>query len=91
MQRAISSPLLDDLSISGATSVLLNFTGSSSLTLYEVSEAAQMVAKVRDNGGPVWFLEARDEGHGFRKKPNMDFQFYATVLFMQQTLLKPQN
>lgn len=51
------------------------------------SEAAQMVAKVRDNGGPVWFLEARDEGHGFRKKPNMDFQFYATVMFVRDHLL----
>jgi len=51
------------------------------------SEAEQMVAKVRGNGGPVWFLNAKDEGHGFRKKPNMDFQFYATVLFVRQHLL----
>ena len=51
------------------------------------SEAEQMVAKVRGNGGPVWFLNARDEGHGFRKKPNMDFQFYATVMFVRQHLL----
>ena len=51
------------------------------------SEAEQMVAKVRENGGPVWFLNAKDEGHGFRKKPNMDFQFYATVMFVRQHLL----
>ncbi len=51
------------------------------------SEAEQMVAKVRGNGGPVWFLNAKDEGHGFRKKPNMDFQFYATVMFVRQHLL----
>lgn len=44
-QRAISSPLLDDISIGGATSVLLNFTGGPSLALYEVNEAAQMVAE----------------------------------------------
>lgn len=51
------------------------------------SEAEQMVEKVRGNGGPVWFLNAKDEGHGFRKKPNMDFQFYATVMFIRQHLL----
>jgi len=29
----------------------------------------------------VWYLMAKDEGHGFRKKGNQDFQFYATILF----------
>ena len=51
------------------------------------SEAEQMVAKVRANGGPVWYLNAKDEGHGFRKKPNADFQFYATVMFVRDHLL----
>lgn len=51
------------------------------------SEAEQMVARVRANGGPVWYLGARDEGHGFRKKANVDFQFYATVLFIREHLL----
>jgi hypothetical protein len=30
---------------------------------------------------------ARDEGHGFRKKANVDYQFYATVVFVRQHLL----
>lgn len=51
------------------------------------SEAEQMVGRVRQNGMPVWYLLARDEGHGFRKKENADFQFYATVLFVRQHLL----
>ncbi len=51
------------------------------------SEAEQMVGQVRKNGTPVWYLLARDEGHGFRKKENADFQFYATVLFVRQHLL----
>ena len=51
------------------------------------TEAQQMVAVVRKNGTPVWFLMARDEGHGFSKKKNVDYQFYATVLFIQQFLL----
>jgi len=51
------------------------------------TESQQMVATVRKNGTPVWFLMAKDEGHGFSKKKNVDYQFYATVLFIQQYLL----
>jgi dipeptidyl aminopeptidase/acylaminoacyl peptidase len=53
-----------------------------------LSEAEQMVNRVRENKTPVWYLMANDEGHGFRKKPNADFQFYATVLYVQQFLVK---
>ena len=52
------------------------------------SESEQIVKKVRANNIPVWFLMARDEGHGFAKKKNQDFQFYATVLFIEEYLLK---
>jgi dipeptidyl aminopeptidase/acylaminoacyl peptidase len=52
------------------------------------SESDQIVATVKQNGGAVWYLLAKDEGHGFRKKENVDFQFYATVLFLQQYLVK---
>ncbi|HEX5707730.1 MAG TPA: prolyl oligopeptidase family serine peptidase, partial [Pyrinomonadaceae bacterium] len=51
------------------------------------TEAEQIVTKVRENGTPVWFLMARDEGHGFAKKKNQDFQFYSTVLFVREYLL----
>jgi dipeptidyl aminopeptidase/acylaminoacyl peptidase len=53
-----------------------------------VSESERMVAAVRRNGIPVWYLMARDEGHGFIKKRNADFQFYATVLFVREYLLR---
>ncbi len=52
-----------------------------------LSEAEQMVERVAKNGTPVWYLMAKDEGHGFRKKENADFQFYATILFAQHHLL----
>ncbi len=52
------------------------------------SESEQMVSIVRQDGTPVWFLMAKDEGHGFAKKQNLDFQFYATVMFVKQYLLK---
>ena len=51
------------------------------------NESEQMVGVVRKNGGPVWFLMAKDEGHGFAKKRNQDFQFYATIEFMQENLI----
>ncbi|HYP53706.1 MAG TPA: prolyl oligopeptidase family serine peptidase [Pyrinomonadaceae bacterium] len=53
-----------------------------------LNEAEQMVKTVRQNNSPVWYLMAKDEGHGFAKKKNQDFQFYATVLFLQEHLLK---
>jgi len=51
------------------------------------TEAEQIVARVKQNGSPVWYLMAKDEGHGFRKKNNVDFQFYSTVEFMRRFLL----
>jgi len=53
-----------------------------------VTESEQMVSIVRQNGTPVWWLMAKDEGHGFGKKKNQDYQFYATVMFVKQYLLK---
>jgi len=52
------------------------------------SESAQMVQVVRQNGTPVWWLLGKDEGHGFSKKKNRDYQFYATVMFVKEYLLK---
>lgn len=52
------------------------------------TEAEQIVRKVRENGSPVWYLRAENEGHGFRRKENADYQFYAMLRFMEQTLLK---
>jgi len=53
-----------------------------------VSESLQMVAALKREGTPVWYLMASDEGHGYRKKVNQDFQFYATVEFLKEYLLK---
>lgn len=51
------------------------------------SEALQMVASIREAGGQVWYMEAADEGHGFAKKVNSDYQFYSTVQFIRAHLL----
>ena len=52
------------------------------------TEAEQMVAAVRKNGTPVWYLLADNEGHGFARKTNADYFFYSTVVFFEMTLLK---
>ena len=52
------------------------------------TEAEQMVAAVRKNGVPVWYLLADNEGHGFRRKANADYEFFATVKFLETNLLK---
>ncbi len=53
-----------------------------------VSESDQIVAALKKAGTPVWYIMAKDEGHGFQKKPNQDYQFYATIEFLRQYLLK---
>jgi dipeptidyl aminopeptidase/acylaminoacyl peptidase len=53
-----------------------------------LSESEQMVKAIRSAGGNVWYLMAQDEGHGFAKKRNADFQFMATILFYREHLLK---
>jgi len=53
-----------------------------------VTESEQIVAALKEQKTPVWYLVARDEGHGFQKKPNQDFQFYSSILFLEDNLLK---
>lgn len=51
------------------------------------SEADQMVAAIRKNGGEAWHLIAADEGHGFRKKANSEYSFLAQLVFWEKYLL----
>ena len=54
-QRAISSPLLDDVSIVGATSVLINITGNSNLTMYEIHEASTLIQEeAHEDAEVIW-------------------------------------
>ena len=52
------------------------------------SEADQMVKAVRANGSTAWHLLGQNEGHGFAKKENQDYQFWTSLLFWQDNLLK---
>ncbi|MCC6366923.1 MAG: S9 family peptidase [Bryobacterales bacterium] len=52
------------------------------------TEGQQIVEALRKQRTPTWFLLADDEGHGFSKKGNQDIQTAATVLFIEQYLLR---
>jgi cell division protein FtsZ len=58
---AISSPLLEDASINGAQGILLNITGSSKLTLYEVHEASSIVQQAAAENANIIFGAVHDE------------------------------
>lgn len=52
------------------------------------SEADQMVAAVRAKGRTAWHLIGTNEGHGFAKKENQDYQFWSELQFWKEHLLK---
>lgn len=51
-----------------------------------LSEAEQILAAVREAGGDPWYLVAMDEGHGFARQSNRDFQREAETLFLRDVL-----
>ena len=62
-KMAISSPLMEE-SIEGATGMLLNFTGSDDLNLFEVNEAADIVVSTADKGANIIFGTVIDPSIG---------------------------
>lgn len=50
-------------------------------------DAARLVAATKDRI-PVWYILAKDEGHGFLKQSNRDYRLYAGILFIKEFLLK---
>ncbi|MBI3668917.1 MAG: cell division protein FtsZ [Acidobacteria bacterium] len=59
--RAISSPLLEDNSIQGAQGILINVSGSSSLTLHEVHEASSIIQKAAHENANIIFGAVQDD------------------------------
>ena len=70
--RAIASPLLEDNSIQGAQGILINISGSSSLTLHEVHEASSVIQKAAHENANIIFGAVLDE--------NMKEQVKITVI-----------
>ena len=52
-----------------------------------LNESNQIVKTIRGNGGEVWYVVAKDEGHGFQKKSNRDYWLNAMTLFWETHLL----
>ncbi len=52
------------------------------------SEADQIISAIRANGGSAWHLLGQNEGHGFAKKENIDYQFWVSLMFWQKNLLE---
>jgi len=71
-QQAVSSPLLEDVSIAGAEGVLVNITGGRDLTLHEVNEAAHVVTEAAGEEANVIFGSVID--------PNLDGEIIITVV-----------
>src|SRR5262249_3735355 len=69
---AVSSPLLEDVSIHGAEGVLVNITGGRDLTLHEVNEAAQVVTQAAGDDANVIFGAVID--------PSLDGDLLITVV-----------
>ena len=63
-QHAISSPLLEDVSIKGARGVLINITGGPTLSLHEVNEAATLIQEEADDEANIIFGAVIDEQMG---------------------------
>jgi cell division protein FtsZ len=59
--RAISSPLLEDNSIQGAQGILINISGSNSLTLHEVHEASSVIQKAAHENANIIFGAVQDD------------------------------
>ena len=56
-----------------------------------VTEAEQIVKALRDQGRQVWYMNALNEGHGYRKKENRDIYQQVVVVFMKEFLLGEQD
>jgi cell division protein FtsZ len=60
-KQAISSPLLEDVSIDGATGIIINISGSSSLTTHETNQAVTLIMEAADEEAEIIFGTVIDE------------------------------
>ena len=51
-----------------------------------VTESEQVVQSLEQNGKTVWYMNALNEGHGFRKKENRDIYEQTVILFLEKYL-----
>jgi cell division protein FtsZ len=84
-EAAIHNPLLDDISISGARGILINVTGGTDMTLYDVSEATRVVNEAAGEGADTNII------FGAVTDPTMNGKIRVTVIatgFNEQSIAK---
>ncbi|MCO4792937.1 MAG: cell division protein FtsZ [Bacteriovoracaceae bacterium] len=69
---AISSPLLEDISIDGATGIIINITGNEAMTMHETNEAVTLIMEAADDDAEIIFGTVIDE--------NMEEEIKVTVV-----------
>ncbi len=62
--EAISSPLLEDISINGATGIIINITGSDTLSMHETNEAVTLIMEAADEDAEIIFGTVIDNNLG---------------------------
>lgn len=86
--EAISSPLLEDISIDGATGIIINITGDDSLTMHETNEAVTLIMEAADDDAEIIFGTVIDEN----MEDNIKVTVIATGLGGQERVLsKPRT
>ena len=86
-QKAISSPLLEDMSIQGARGVLINITGGTDLCLHEVNEAASMIQEEAHEDANIIFGAVIDDNI----KDEIRITVIATGFGEEKEEVKPVN
>ncbi len=66
--EAISSPLLEDITIDGATGIIINITGNESLTMHETNEAVTIIMNAADDEAEIIFGTVIDDSMGDEMK-----------------------
>ena len=87
MQQAISSPLLEDISIDGATGLLINITGGRDMTLQEVNEALTLVHDAADPEAEIIFGSLIDDD----AKDEVKITIIATGFVQREPKLRPMS
>lgn len=85
--NAISSPLLEDVSIEGATGIIINVTGGSSLTIHEINEATTLIMEAAHEDAEIIFGTVIDEA----LKDTVKVTVIATGLGQERDLQKAYN
>lgn len=88
--QAISSPLLENICIDGATGIIINVTGGTDLTLWEVNEASTLITEAAHPDAEIIFGAVIDEAMGENVSVTVIATGFGTQAVMQAGATKMQ-